>query len=423
MRHSKVLHITPHCGGGVGDTLFGLISGDKEFIHEIVVLGYALDRALDRASFYSVHLYLDLTHKEILEMIPDYDIILIHAWNHPLLYDFLVRNKLPKCRLIMWGHNSGFHPPNIYPEKILTYPDLFVFTTPLSYQTIDVIKLKHKDHLDHAWSTAGIKGWDKLEKREHEGFNVGYIGTVDYAKLHPAFLKMCADVDIPDVKFIVVGGSHEKEIEAEAKDMGISDRFEFVGRVPYGKLRDYLQIFDVFGYPLAPYHYGTCDLVLQMAMASGIPPVVLNNPMERFMLTNGESGMVVSPEQYSESIKILYNSPELRKWFGSNARKEAIERYSLNKLVSKWNKLFNKVLNRQKTEKEWDINKKEISYADVFLESLGHYGKDFEKNIRELAKIPSWQTETKGSVHNYSSYFKNDITLRYWSDIMKSELK
>ena len=35
--------------------------------------------------------------------------------------------------------------------------------------------------------------------------------------------------------------------------------------------------------------------------------------------------------------------------------------------------------------------------------------KTLDKRIKELAKINSWQTETKGSVHNYSSYFPEPL--------------
>ena len=142
----KVLHITTHLGGGVGDTVFGYLSENKTSEHEVVILGYATDKVVNRARELGITLHINSTHKEIVKLIPKFDIILIHIWNHPLIYDFLVRNELPECRLIMWGHNSGFDAPNIYTEKLLLYPDLFVFTTPLSYK-VDVAKNVPKEKL------------------------------------------------------------------------------------------------------------------------------------------------------------------------------------------------------------------------------------------------------------------------------------
>ncbi len=427
----KVLHITTHCGGGVGDTMFSYFSENKKhthFQHEVVILGYASDKVIKKAKELDIPLqdHMDKKHKEIIDMIPNFDIVLIHQWNHPLLYDFLLRNKLPPCRLVMWGHNSGFHAPNIYTEKILMYPDLFVFTTPLTYKIEDVFRLKDKTRLHDIWSAAELDKFKNIKRKKHKGFNIGYIGTVDYAKLHPDFLEICEEIDIPNVKFIVVGGTKEKEIGKNA-----SEKFEFTGIVP--NLEEYLEIFDVFGYPLAPYHYGTCDLVLQIAMASGIVPVVFNNPMEKYMIKNNKTGIVAKDKkEYLQGIKDIYNNPNWHKQLSNQTREEALKRFSLEKLYSGWEIVFNKLLELSKTSRKWDIDKLEITAKDVFLESLGHYGGPFihycssfegaifaTKRIKELGKIVSWQTETKGSVHNYHSYFPDDPNLAEWSRLMK----
>ena len=370
--------------------------------------------------------HMDKEHQEIINMIPDFDIVLIHTWNHPLLYDFLVRNELPPCRLIMWGHNSGLHAPNIYTKKILTYPDLFVFTTPLSYNVKDVLNLslEEKGNLYDIWSTGGVDKVKNIKPKEHKGFNIGYIGTVDYAKMNPDFLKMCSKIDVPNVKFIVVGGLKQREVEEEAKKLGINN-MTFTGIVP--DLNPYLEVFDVFGYPLAPYHYGTCDITLQLAMASGIVPVVFNNPMEKSMVKNRETGIVVNnKDEYVKAIKKLHEDINLRKKLSDNARNYASETFSIKKLTIQWGRTFNKVLKFPKTIKKWDINKVEITPKDVFLESLGHYGKAFvndsTEEIKKLANFNSWQTETKGSVHNYNSYFPNDPYLSKWSKLMKESL-
>jgi len=324
----------------------------------------------------------------------------------------------------MWGHNSGFHPPNIYTRKILTYPNLFVFTTPLTYKCDDVKNLspKEKNLLYNIWSTGGVDRFKSVKPKPHDGFNVGYIGTVDYAKIHPDFLKMCKDIYIPNIKFIVIGGLKEKEIEAEAKKLGIGDKFVFIGEF-INDINKYLEIFDVFGYPLAPYHYGTCDLVLQEAMAAGVVPIVLNNPMEEYIVKNGKTGIVAKNKiEYIKAIECLYVNTELQKKLSINAKEYAKTHFSIKKLVTEWKNVFNRVLNFQKTTKKWDINKP-ITYKDVFLESLGHYGEAFicecNSKIKKIAKINSWQTETKGSVHNYSSYFPNDLYLSKWSKLMK----
>ncbi|MHA1408734.1 MAG: glycosyltransferase family 4 protein [Candidatus Odinarchaeia archaeon] len=417
----KVLHITPHCGGGVGDTIFGYLSVNKAFHQEIVILGYALDDVYDRSSKYNVPVHLNKTHRQILTMIKNFDVIIMHVWNHPLLYDFLIRNELPHCRLIMWAHNSGSIPPNIYPRKILLYPDYFVFTTPLSYNVEEVVKLHKKNHLSDIWSTAGIDEFLELEKINRNGIILTYIGTVDYAKLHPKFLNIIKEI-YDEVKEIrVVGGDNQEEIKKQAKNMGLSGKMIFTGRVHFEFLKFYLQQTDIFVYPLAPYHYGTCDLILQMAMASGVPIITLNNDMEKHMIINKKSGLIANNiDEFADYIRELIRDEELRRYLGENARKEAKKKFSLEKLEKDWRMMIYKTINTvEKTFKRWDM-RRPITPDNIFLESIGKYGIDFEEKIKVLALDPAWQTKTKGSVHNYSSYFPGSKKLKEWSEIFTS---
>jgi len=435
----SILHITPHLGGGVGAVILNYLSKAKEnlsFVQRVVCLDYVNENALEVARNAGFSLLDNMSKKkrELLNIIADSDIVLIHTWNHPLLYDFLVREQLPASRVIMWGHNSGFHPPAIYPEKILIYPDIFVFTTPISFETKEVQNLsyKQKKSLRVVWSTGGVEHVKSVKPKEHSEFNIGYIGTVDYAKIHPNFLNICRKINIPNVKFIVCGGPSEKEIKKEAEKLGIAEKFNFTGLI--SDITEYLSIFDIFGYPLSPYHYGTCDQTLQESMAAGVVPVVLNNQMERYMVKDGVIGIIANNEDdYVQAIEKLFRDKALRNSLSQNARQYAIKTFSLDKLVQEWEEIFKEVLSIPKANKQWKINKKnnEISAMDIFLESLGNYGEDFifycnaesddEKRIamqkiKKLAKLASWQAKTKGTVYHYNTFFSDD---RYLSSLSR----
>ncbi len=438
----KILHITAHLGGGVGRVLlnyFSKVKGDSSFMHKVVCLDYANHKAVEVAKNIGLSLFGKMSAKkqELLNMIADSDIVLIHWWNHPLLYDFLVREQLPPCRMIMWSHNSGFHPPGVFTEKVLGYPNLFVFTTPMSYKTREIQNLigEQKKSLRVVWSTGGVKHVKSIKPKSHTGFNVGYLGTVDYCKMHPDFLNICNQVDIPNVKFIVCGGPNGKELKQEAEHLGIDGKFNFTGCVP--DIKEYLSLFDIFGYPLAPYHYGTCDQTLQESMAAGVVPVVLANQMESYMVKDGVTGIVAKDkEEYIRALQDLYHNRELRNKLSQNAREYAIHTFSLEKMANEWNNLFNEVLDFPKTVRKWKNIKKgeEISPKDVFLESLGHHGEDFisycnaksdeEKKsaiekIKKLAESANWQAETRGTVHHYNSFFPNEPYLSIWSRLMR----
>lgn len=441
-KKTSILHITPHLGGGVGRVLLNYFLKSKAndaFEHKVACLDYANEDALNTAKSIGLELFDEMSDKKnlLLEMIAEADVVLMHCWNHPLLYDFLVRTQLPLCRLITWSHNSGLHPPGVYTNKILTYPDLFVFTTPVSFETKEVRNLsdEQKKSLRVIWSTGGVDHVKSVKPQEHPGFNVGYIGTVDYAKIHPNFLKICDKINIPNVKFIVCGGSSEKEIKKEAEELGIAEKFNFTG--PISNITEYLSIFDVFGYPLAPYHYGTCDQVLAESMAAGVVPVVLENRMEKYMVKDGITGIVAKNEDdYIQAIQKLFHDNFLHNSLSQNAREYAIKTFSVDKMAQQWEAVFNESLVIPKTSRQWNVNKQnnEISAKDVFLESLGDYGKEFidfckaesdvEKKIatEKIAKLREslvWQAKTKGTVHQYNSFFPDDKYLAFWSRLMK----
>jgi len=439
----KILHLTPHLGGGVGKVLLNYLAKTKNrsaFIHQVACLDYANAAAQKAMKLVGLEFFDRLTNQlsRLLKMIREADLVLIHWWNHPLLYDFLVRTPLPPCRLIMWSHTAGFHPPYVFTRKVLLYPDLFVLATPISLETKEIKNLseQQKKSLRLVWSSGGIEQTVLVKPRKHAGFNIGYLGTVDYAKLHPNFLKICAKINIPEAKFVVCGGPSEGAIKKEAAKLGLADKFQFTG--PVSDVAAYFSTFDIFGYPLASYHYGSCDQVLAESMAAGVVPVVLANRMEKYMVQNGVTGLVAKNENdYIQAVRKLYTDKALRKTLLLKARKYAAKTFSLDKMIQDWGKVFEETLALPKTPKIWETSSKseQVSAASVFLESLGDYGQSFsgyyraksaedrnkaEKKIIQLAaNSVIWKAETRGTAHHYHSFFPRDEYLAFWSKITR----
>lgn len=152
----KVLHLTTHLGRGVGSVVlnyFKKVSTNKDFSHKLICLGYLDDRALEslRESKISYQDKMFSNHAAVLEEIKRSDVVLIHWWNHPLMSDFLIREALPPSRVVIWSHIVGSPAPNNFTDKLLQYPDLFVFTTPISYGTEEVARLSdgYKERLSY----------------------------------------------------------------------------------------------------------------------------------------------------------------------------------------------------------------------------------------------------------------------------------
>lgn len=192
-------------------------------------------------------------------------------------------------------------------------------------------------------------------------------------------------------------------------------------------IKSYLAEFDVFGYPLTDSHCGSCDQSLQEAMAAGVVPVVFNNPMELSMVRHNDTGLVAkNADEYIECIERLYNNPKLRDELSQNAKTYANTNYSLEKLNNDWNNIFDEILVRTKTSKRWEMNKENPSYFEIFLESQGDFANNFmlesEEDIRSIKKIgktANWQSQTRGTVHQYHSFFSEDEELNKISKLMK----
>ena len=393
----KILHITPHLGGGVGKVLLNWLAYDNTHKQEIACLDYANEKAIQFCKDKNLPLYSEIAAQDLLKKISEADITVIHFWNHPLLYNFLVRNPLPEARIAIWSHISGANPPYVFNKKLFNICDKFVFTTPISYDYTEA-NPKYACIL----STGGTEQFENIKPEAHDGFNAGYIGTVDFAKMHPLFVETLTKTKAD--KIYITGGDNEKQIFR-----GSSPRFKVTGKL--ADISEILKKLDVFAYLLNPEHYGTGEQVLQEAMAAGVVPVVLNNPCEKTLVKHQETGLVADNlEEYVNYINLLGKNAHLRKMLSKNAKNYAKKFFSLKTMNKQWNKIFKELMQLPRTEKLWNFDKSNPTSYDIFLESLGDWRDIFEnktdKELQNVLKNPNWTSETKGTPKQYYSFLK-----------------
>ena len=215
----KIFHITPHLGGGIGSVVLNWVNTDKDNLHSIATLDTTNNAALEFCKTNNIEIYPQIEKTLLQDKINDADIVLIHFWNHPLLYDFLIRTDLPPSRVIFWAHIKGETPPYVFNDKLFKYADDFVFTTSLSQKYVPEGK-EYKTIL----STSGIEKFFTIKKQPHSNYVAGYVGTVDYAKMHPEFVRVMSKTNAD--KIIVTGGDKEQEISK-----GADNRFIFTGKI------------------------------------------------------------------------------------------------------------------------------------------------------------------------------------------------
>lgn len=434
----SILHITPHLGGGVGRVLLNHIAhvhpqGAEQ--HTIACLEHANFSSASRATSIGIRLIDRIAERipELLHMMEQNDVVVIHWWNHPLLYALLVNETLPPARLLIWSHVAGLFPTQNFTDALVAYPDRFVIATPHSLDAPAIFRLTQEERsarIRLVFTCAGIEHVAGVKPQPHDGFRVGYVGTVDYCKMHPDFIKMSAEVKIPEARFIVCGGPNESAIRSDAVRIGVEDRFEFLGHVD--DVAAMLASFNVFGYPLAPDHYGTGEQALIEALAVGIPPVVLANGAEQHIVQDGITGIVArDAKEYVNALERLYREPELRIKLGKNARHAARERFTIECLANAWSELYAEVIQLPRQSRKWKEDSYVSSGAELFITSLGEHGADYLESkyshledIRTLAeeriahKEGLFRARTRGTVFHYQTFYPDDPYLNLWCGLM-----
>jgi glycosyltransferase involved in cell wall biosynthesis len=308
-------------------------------------------------------------------------------------------------------------------KKIFDIADRVVFTSSISQHT----------YLPSStiWSTGDMIKFKNIKFKKHKGFNILYIGTLDYSKIHYDYIDVCRAIldNVKDAKFIVCGsGDSEQDLKDRAMKYGIYDKFTFTGIVD--NIEDYISISDVFLYLLSPTQFGTCEQVLGETMSSGLIPIVLNNKCESNIVKNDYNGKVVhSIEDCIKSIVDIYNKKDIE-YLSQNAKKVSDALYDTNHMINSWNKLLNDVVKFPKKERYITCDYKYSLGMNSFLESIDIYRFIFidylctgnDSNLIKLFKSNyyQWKSKSKGSIKQYLSFFKDDVFLLKLNKVLEN---
>ena len=392
--HPLILHVTPHLGGGLGAVLRAWVLEDAACRHMIATLDYANDWSKKELGAAGIPLYDQPSAAELDRPVQAADIVLVHFWNHPLLYDWLARPH-PAARLAIWTHIAGLTPPNLITPEIAGLPDELVLTTPISRACP---ALRGRD-VPFIWSTSGIQRMLDLQPLAHEGLAAGYVGTVDFAKMHPDYIRV--HEKLPADRFLIVGGEDVAHVRC-----GADERFVFPGRVD--DVRPYLAQMDIFAYLLNPRHFGTCEQALQEAMAAGVPPVVLGNPCEASIVRDGETGLVARDlEEYVRDARRLLEEEDLRRRLAACARAYAAHHFSMEEMVQLWHAVFCRMMAREKRLHRWPAVPEDafaLFCMSIGKEAAGIFCSGSKKEIQELLQKPEWQSASKGTPKQWCTF-------------------
>lgn len=149
----------------------------------------------------------------------------------------------------------------------------------------------------------------------------------------------------PDLRLIIAGdGDMRKDYESYAKDIGVKDVTDFRGNLDRKKLRAAYQEARIFTLPTSN---DSQPLVVLEAMSSGLPIVSTRIGGIPAMVKDGEEGLLVEPHDtiaLADSIRRLFQDPELCDKLSRNARRRAEDEFSWKSRMKRYDDMLERVL-------------------------------------------------------------------------------
>jgi glycosyltransferase involved in cell wall biosynthesis len=421
------------------------------FHHSIGSILPAVPAALKLAYDSGVTALPELDTGAMMRQIEKADIVHAHFWNSPEIYH-VFRSDLPPMRLLLWNHVAGDKLPQILTSDLIDYSDHLVLSSPYCME-LTALRALPEDvkirKISMVYDAADFERLQNVRRKSHSEFNVGYIGTVDFVKMHPNFVPMCVSIAVPGIHFIVCGpGNAHKVLAAQARQMEASEKFEFLGYQE--NVLSILETLDVFGYPLCPDNYSTAELVLQEAMFCGVPPVIFCYGGAQMTVTHEQTGFVVkSQTEYKQAIEYLFHHPHERARLSENCIEYARKVLGAENVSHSLNRVYNRLIQMPKRRRRFPLPRRmgspeatqpsheeatapsEPSGAELFIQSLGDICDQFVasltyRDINELFEAerkiafssPVLFNPSGGGIFHYRGFYPKDGHLRLWSGLV-----
>lgn len=414
MKH--LLHIAAHLGGGAGKAISGLIKNVGEYENTVVLLEAPQDRKYCEACIdFGAEVIIAPERKVILELAEKADAVIFNWWAHPLSVDLIRDLSDVDCRLVVWSHVNGLQYPVLTAGFLDTF-DADLLTSPCSLKN-DRFSPAERELINSkssiVFGTGNFEPGEYKRKTDYSitgNVRIGYVGTLDFAKMNPSFPEICFGIrrKISNAQFILCG-----KYTAEFRDLFfkeypvLEECTVFTGYVD--DVEERLLSFDVFCYPLTKENYATTENALLEAMAVGLPVVVLDNPAESSIIDNENTGIVAADiKSFVRSAAYLCMNEENRKKLGTAARNNTIEKYDPRTNADRFIKVINTVLQKEKKKH----NFRSIIGSDIWENFLYFCGDDRRKIIDIMngkeAELPGiFRSISKSSPAHYYSFFRD----------------
>jgi len=182
-----------------------------------------------------------------------------------------------------------------------------------------------------------------------ETFVIGNLSHFRPEKGHATFFAALRKVSahIPKLKVYALGAGNQRLEQVIAQDRVLK---AIIIADKVADVREYLPAFDIAC--LTPVTNEGFSNALLEEMAAGKPIIATDVGGNREAIIDGETGFVVPPgneDAIAERILQLYRDPELRRTMGAQARQHVEAQFSLKKMISRMEDLYQSLFERSKS--------------------------------------------------------------------------
>lgn len=437
---ATVVHLIPHMGGGAGKVLQALLewlAETTQFSHEVFTFESVPPSSKEWAASIGIALHDAVSPDDarLHDRVMAADVAHLHFWNHPTNWNFMQAFSGKPARLLAWSYVNGVSAPQYIPQQARDFFECFVTSSPLSTQNTHVQQGMTTGKCRHIFMSAGYGELDAVQHQPQPRFTAGYIGTVDYCKVHPQFLDVCHALCSNNIDVLVCGGPSHQALAAEYHQrfgaVPTAGTLKFRGQV--SNIAEVLSQLDIFFYPLALGNYGTGEQVLIEAMSAGVPQVVLSGGPEACVVRDQQTAVVVKTiADMTAAIIDLRNDNTQLEQLSTQSRALARECYPLERTGQQWQALYEDCLLRPKQARSLSCVPVDPWPVALFLTALGdtHEGTVFARAYAELPQVSAecllqlaalpaiCHSQTRGSIFHYASAFPACLPLQKLAEIV-----
>lgn len=431
MNKIRLLHISAHLGGGVGRVLSRVATFRKSQNAGLIETFICIEppekmQFVDALTEAGIEVVIAPQPHEIKRLIDMADIVQLEWWQHPLLVGLLCTQEQIKARLVVWSHTSGLHYPAI-PPAFVTLPHAFLFTTEASLRHLVGDKQLPADSIASVVYSSG--GFDDLplvmRDRYKTPLRFGYLGALNFAKLHPEIISYLNTVSIPDFKVDFYGDiAGNEQLSRLSQDTAIKNRMNLCGYTE--QPLEAFSNMDILVYLLNPDHYGTTENALLEAMASGVVPIVLDNVIEASIVQHGKTGLVVNtPAAFAVAVSYANSNLDVLKSMSDACVSDTRSRFSLEKTEQGLGQCYDSVMAGEK--RCFDFQKVfGRTPSEWFYSCLGDFRQYFDGDNPDLMRFnrlqhPVLYEKSKSSVFHFLRYYE-DAELAKWAEMLEDDI-